>query len=105
MLGPWRASVTGTSSSVEIIASMSSPIPSLITTWSSGSAAALTGAAVAVVHHARKSTTADIVSDPSGAGWTRYASTIASLSKKEKEPGVWLEAVCRSFPAPQPRRL
>ena len=67
--------------------------------------AALTGAAVAVVHHARKSTTADIVSDPSGAGWTRYASTIASLAKKDKEPGVWLEAVCRSFPSPQPRRL
>lgn len=67
--------------------------------------AALTGAAVVVVHHARKSTTADIVSDPSGAGWTRYASTIASLAKKDKAPGVWLEAVCRSFPAPQPRRL
>ena len=67
--------------------------------------AALTGAAVIVVHHARKSTTADIVSDPSGAGWTRYASTIASLAKKAKEPGVWLEAVCRSFASPQPRRL
>ena len=67
--------------------------------------AAATGAAVVVVHHARKSTTADIVSDPSGAGWTRYASTVASLSKKTNQPGVWLEAVCRSFASPQPRRL
>ena len=67
--------------------------------------AATAGAAVIVVHHARKSATADIVSDPSGAGWTRYASTIASLSRKEKEPGIWLEAVCRSFASPQPRRL
>ena len=67
--------------------------------------AALTGAAAAVVHHSRKAATADIVSDPSGAGWTRYASTVASLSKRDKEPGVWLEAVCRSFASPQPRRL
>ena len=67
--------------------------------------AALTGAAVVVVHHARKSATADIVSDPSGAGWTRYASTIASLSKKGTEPGVWLEAVTRSFPSPAARKM
>ncbi len=67
--------------------------------------AAATGAAIVVVHHARKSTTADIVSDPSGAGWTRYASTIASVTRKSGEPGVWLEATCRSFPSPQARRM